>query len=232
MSDIIINNKKFFYQIIRKPIASIRLSLKSPTKILITCPRLTPGFIIKKFIQSNSDWIIKHAPKFVTPSKLSSLQKINILGNEYQLLVNKTPRDSVIILEDEHKIFVNSSNFTNAYLKNIFEKRLKRLSLVLIKTEIEKIKKEHPFKCRSVSVRNQKTRFGSCSSVGSLNFNWQIIFFSPNIFRHILFHELVHLKVKNHSRQFWETLGIYDPDWKINNLWLKKEGSKYFIIKP
>lgn len=232
MSDLIVNNKKFSYQIVRKKTSSIRLSLRSPTKILITCPWLTPEFVIKKFVNSNADWIFKNSLKFVTTPKITSIQKINILNNDYQLIINKTFQNSVIIFENERKIFINASNLSEAHLKTVLEKRIKRLSLSLIQNEIEKIKKEHPFKYRTITVRNQKTRFGSCSSHGSLNFNWQIIFFPLDKFRHILLHELVHLKIKNHSHHFWQTLGIYDPDWKNNNLWLKKEGTKHFIIKP
>jgi len=232
MPDLIVNNKKFTYQIIRKNIGSIRLSLKSRTKILVTCSRLTPEFFIKKFINSNADWIIKYSKKITITPKITSIQTINILGNDYQLFINKTPRDNVIIFEDDRKIFLNTSNLSELHLKTVLEKRMKRLSLILIKNEMKNIQEDHPFKYRTITVRNQKTRFGSCSSTGSLNFNWQIIFFPPDKFRHILFHELVHLKVKNHSKVFWQTLAVYDPDWQTNNLWLKKEGTKCFIIKP
>jgi predicted metal-dependent hydrolase len=232
MPDLILNNKKFNYQIIRKKISSIRLSLKSSKKILITCPWLTPDFVIKKFINSNADWIIKNSQKIIPVPQILSIQKIKILDIDYQLIINKTSKDSVVIFEDDHKIFINTNRLNESHLKTILEKRMKRLSLGLIKNEIEKINKDHSFKYRSVTVRNQKTRFGSCSSTGSLNFNWQIIFFPEDKFRHILFHELVHLEIKNHSSRFWQTLGIYDADWKTNNFWLKKEGTKHFIIKP
>jgi len=232
MPDLIVNSKKFTYQIIRKKIGSIRLSLKSQTKILVTCPWLTPEFVIKKFINSNADWIIKNSQKIAVTPKITSIQTINILGDDYQLFINKTSRDNVIIFEDERKIFLNANNLGESHLNTVFEKRMKRLSLILIKNEIEKIKKNHPFEYRTITVRNQKTRFGSCSSTGSLNYNWQIIFFPKDKFRHILFHELVHLEVKNHSKVFWQTLAVYDPDWQANNLWLKKEGTKHFIIKP
>ena len=232
MGEITLINKVFSYSISRKSIYSLRLQLKSPSSFTVSCPYLTPDFLITKFIHQHADWIIKNSQKIVSTPKITSIQTINILGNDYQLFINKTPRDNVIIFEDDHKIFLNTNSFGESHLNTVFEKRMKRLSLILIKNEIEKIKKNHPFKYRTITVRNQKTRFGSCSSTGSLNFNWQIIFFPKDKFRHILFHELVHLKVKNHSKVFWQTLAVYDPDWQTNNLWLKKEGTKYFIIKP
>lgn len=232
MPDLIVNNKKFSYQVIRKKNSSIRLSLKSPTKILITAPWLTPELIIKKFIYSNSEWIVNNSQKIKKFPKINSIQDIKILGDDYELIINKTPNNSVIIFENNKKIFVNTNSLAEPHLKRILESRLRRLSLSLIKLEIRKIIRTHPFKYNKITVRNQKTRYGSCSSSGSLNFNWQIIFFPLPVFRHIIFHELVHLEIKDHSSHFWQTLALYDSNWKTNNLWLKKEGPKYFIIKP
>ncbi|MDD4107013.1 MAG: M48 family metallopeptidase, partial [Candidatus Shapirobacteria bacterium] len=62
------------------------------------------------------------------------------------------------------------------------------------------------------------------------NFNWQIILFPVDKFEHVILHELTHLTVKNHSRAFWEQLGKYDSNWRENNQWLKKEGTKRFIV--
>ena len=232
MGEITLINKVFSYSISRKSIYSIRLQLKSASSFTVSCPHLTPDFLIAKFIRQHTDWIIKNSQKIAVTPKITSIQTINILGDDYQLFINKTSRDNVIIFEDERKIFLNANNLSESHLNTVFEKRMKRLSLILIKNEVEKIKKNHPFEYRTITVRNQKTRFGSCSSTGSLNYNWQIIFFPKDKFRHILFHELVHLEVKNHSKVFWQTLAVYDPDWQANNLWLKKEGTKHFIIKP
>jgi len=87
----------------------------------------------------------------------------------------------------------------------------------------------HPIK---ISVRNQKTRFGSCSAKGNLSFNWQIIFFPPDKFRHIILHELVHLKIENHSKNYWHALSLLDPNCKSNNKWLKTHATNHFLIRP
>lgn len=230
MNTIILNGKKFSYTVVKKPISSIRLQLKSPKSFVISCPRLTPTFVINQFIKKNSDWIFSHSQKIPVKKSLKNLKNISILDKNYELIFVKTNRDSVIVYPEAQKIYANISNDSISHLKQILGTKLRPFALSLIKNELSLLKKQYNFEYNNVTVRNQSSRYGSCSSRGNLNFNWQIIFFPYPQFRHILLHELNHLKIKNHSKTFWDQLAIYDPDSKKHNLWLKKEGTKLFLF--
>lgn len=230
MNQIILNNHQFTYEIQRKPIRSLRLKLTSPKSFLITCPHLTPQFVIQKFIKTNSEWIIKNSQKIISKPILLNLEQIIILGRNYEIKWIKTLRDSVIIDDKEQIIYANISTYTEKNVKKVLEKRFRSYALNLIKSELKKLSDVYKFDYSRVSVKNQKSRYGSCSSQGNLNFNWQIIFFPYINFRHILLHELTHLKIKNHSKTFWDQLTVYDPACKNNNHWLKIRGTKYFLF--
>lgn len=230
MNIILLQNQSFEYDIKRKPISSIRLKMISPSSFQISCPHLTPEFIIKKFIKNNSQWIINHSSKIISKKVILNLKNLEILEKNYEIYWTKTQRDSVIINEDEQKIYSNLTILSEAHSKKVLETKLRPFALKLIKRELENLSQDFNFKYQHVTVRNQSSRYGSCSGRGNLNFNWQIIFFHYSQFRHILLHELTHLDVKNHSSKFWNQLTIYDPDCKKNNLWLKKEGTKYLIF--
>jgi len=230
MALIILNEKKYSYQVVKKSISSIRLRLKSSRSFIISCPRLTPQFIINNFIKSNQEWIVSHSRKISPKKSIKNFKKISILDKDYQLIFTKTQSDSVLAFEADQKIYVNISKDSNLHIKKVLEKKLRPLALSLIKRELLLLKDEFGFDYQHVTVRNQSSRFGSCSSRGNLNFNWQIIFFPVPQFRHILLHELNHLKIKNHSKTFWDQLAVYDPHSKSNNLWLKKEGTKLFLF--
>lgn len=232
MPTILLKDQTFNYTIKRKLIRSIRLHLTSKTNFSISCPYLTPNFIIENFVKKNSAWILKHAPKFYSHPHISRLKTITILDKSYKLIIIRKPRDSILISNKEQTIYLYSSLLTNSHLKKILEKYFKEFSLSLIKQNLQNLKQEFNFNYHRVSARNQKSRFGSCSHAGNLSFNWQIIFFPFPIFRHLLFHELTHLSIKNHSKNFWHQLSLYDPDYKKYNTWLKKEGNKHFLIKP
>ncbi len=230
MPNILLNGHQFSYEVERKSIVSLRLRLKSTNSFIVSCHHLTPNFVISNFIQDHQQWLIKNSSKIITQPTLKSLKTLQILGETYELVIKKMPRDSVVIFKDEHKIYANTTSLLSSHLKSIIDKKFRPLALSLITSEIKKLSTEFNFKYHHISVKNTSSRYGSCSSTGNLNFNWQIIFFPPEIFRHILLHELNHLKIKDHSARFWSQLAVYDPNTKANNHWLKIEGTKHFIV--
>ena len=77
-----------------------------------------------------------------------------------------------------------------------------------------------------ISIREQKTRWGSCSSKGNLNFNWRLIFAPEEVVDYIVVHELAHRKEMNHSRAFYDVVASILPDYKVREKWLKENGEK------
>ncbi|WP_430504249.1 M48 family metallopeptidase [Haloparvum sp. PAK95] len=73
-----------------------------------------------------------------------------------------------------------------------------------------------------VEIRNQQTRWGSCSTNGTLSLNWRLLFAPPEIVDYVLVHELAHLREHNHSDAFWRIVGEYDPDWESHRNWLRE----------
>ena len=75
-----------------------------------------------------------------------------------------------------------------------------------------------------ITIRNQKTRWGSCSAKGNLNFNC-LLMESPDYVRdYVIIHELCHRIHMNHSKEFWNLVGRVMPNYKIAEKWLKTEG--------
>ncbi len=77
----------------------------------------------------------------------------------------------------------------------------------------------------NVTVRCQKTRWGSCSAKGNLNFNCLLSFAPTEVFDYVIVHELCHLKEMNHSPAFWHEVEKIIPDRKIHEKWLRQNGS-------
>jgi predicted metal-dependent hydrolase len=80
---------------------------------------------------------------------------------------------------------------------------------------------------RRISIRDQKTRWGSASSKRNLNFNWRITRMPEEIFDYIVIHELAHLSELNHSKRFWAIVDKHCPDFRTHRLWLRDNGRRY-----
>lgn len=76
----------------------------------------------------------------------------------------------------------------------------------------------------SITVRDQKTRWGSCSSRGTLSFNYRLIFAPPVILDYVVVHELCHLTHMNHSKDFWDMVAGIMPEHKTYRRWLRDHG--------
>lgn len=75
-----------------------------------------------------------------------------------------------------------------------------------------------------ITIRNQKTRWGSCSQTGTLSFNYRLMMAPPAVADYVIVHELCHLTHMNHSKDFWNKVASIMPDYAIRKRWLKEHG--------
>jgi anaerobic ribonucleoside-triphosphate reductase len=78
-----------------------------------------------------------------------------------------------------------------------------------------------------ITIREQKTRWGSCSSAGNLNYNWKLVLMPEHVMDYVVIHELAHRKEMNHSARFYAVVAQQMPDYKVWQSWLKEHGREY-----
>jgi len=226
MEEISLRGKKYRLNIQKKAVRSLRLRLRNKNEIEVTVPQLMPMFLVQQFLKNHSEWIEKNNQKIKKNKDLSKLKSIRILGEKYEVEVKKALRESLVIMDK--KIFINYSD--KRKIKRLVDQKMRPWALRIIKEKINELAGKHRLNYGKISVKNQSSRFGSCSSQGNLNFNWQIILLPMDKFEHVIWHELAHLTVKNHSRDFWDLMAKYDPKYVENRRWLKTQGAKMFLV--
>ena len=111
-----------------------------------------------------------------------------------------------------------------AYLTNAEIQELADKALDYIPKRVEYFSKLIGVNYGRITIRSQKTRWGSCSGEGNLNFNWRLIFAPAGVLDYVVVHELAHRKEMNHSPRFWKVVEDTMPEYRKYQKWLKENG--------
>ena len=99
---------------------------------------------------------------------------------------------------------------------------LKEQAQALAEEKVKYFNRFYNFSYNSIFIKNQKTRWGSCSKQGNLNFNYKIVLLPEQLVDYLVVHEICHLGEFNHSQNFWNLVGEVLPDYKNLRIQLKK----------
>ena len=83
-----------------------------------------------------------------------------------------------------------------------------------------------------ISIRDQRTRWGSCSANGNLSFNWRLVLAPFDVLDYVVVHEVCHLREANHSRRFWRLVESRRPGWRDQRDWLNEHGPELLAFRP
>jgi len=120
------------------------------------------------------------------------------------------------------KGFVSREDGAKKYLK------YKAEAYDLVSRRLKYFNQHYQFAYNKISIRNQSSRWGSCTSKKNLNFNYRIYFLPPDLADYIIVHELCHLKEMNHSARFWQLVAKVIPDFLAKRRELKKKGVSFY----
>ena len=115
-------------------------------------------------------------------------------------------------------------------IKNMFYKKYKEQARMLVHARLEHFNTYYKFSYNKVFIKNTKSRWGSCSSAGNLNFSYKIFFLEPAVQDYLIIHELCHLKEFNHSKAFWALVSEQCPDHRKYYNALKKMGNVRILL--
>jgi predicted metal-dependent hydrolase len=112
-----------------------------------------------------------------------------------------------------------------ADLRPAIERHLRKLATRELPPRVLELAALHSLPVRRVTVRNQRSRWGSCSRHGTISLNWRLVQAPGFVSDYLVLHELAHLKEMNHSRRFWGEVARLCPDYREAERWLKQNSS-------
>lgn len=103
---------------------------------------------------------------------------------------------------------------------------LRRRARMELPARLHELAARHGFDAGRVTIRDQRTRWGSCSPRGDISLNWRLVTMPEAVRDYVLLHELAHLRVPNHSRRFWRVMSEICPEWRVARQWLRAHGDR------
>ena len=183
---------------------TLSIAVHSKNHIIVKSPIYIRDIEIHQFIDKSSQWIsnrledlVKNQPDFSfnQGSTVPYMGKlITIRNGEKTFLSDNVLHIKEVNIEDE--------------LKKWYISQARRVITDRVNYYTDKL----GIKYNKVFIKSQKTRWGSCSALGNLNFNWKIILTSPELIDYLVIHEVCHLLEMNHSGRFWKLVASLDPE--------------------
>ena len=157
----------------------------------------------------------------VAEKKLESGDSIPYLGRHLKVLEQHNPGTAPSVRLEKNRLFVNLGS-RNSHLNLVLEEWYRRQAEKLIKKRADRLCSLLGVTYGRLSIRRAKTRWGSCSRKGNLNFNWKLMMAPEPVIDYVIIHELAHLKEMNHSKKFWNLVAEHCPRWRKHRQWLKE----------
>lgn len=190
---------------------------------------------IEKLMHAKSNWIHKHYMKFQSMKqdqyrhKWEDGETVLYKGRKYYIRIAAGKGNTTFVdFDGEHfSVFVSGKPGTgdkNIVIEEAFNRWYKQTAREIIGERLHYYCSITGLACNQVRIKEQKTRWGSCSNRRNLNFNWRLIMAPQWVIDYVIIHEVCHLRYLNHSKEFWDMVGLYMPEYRKAREWLKKNG--------
>ena len=214
--------KKLEYTLIQAPRRDVLIQALEGNLTRVYAPKRMPLSEIDALVSQRAEeiWAMQQA---LTPAEVWSGESVRVEGRPRRLRLERGTGESSLT-ETEWVLFCpdpENAQQVRARARSF----LAETALVRIRERLEVYAPRIGVSYGRVTVRNQRTRWGSCSARGNLNFNWRLILAPEKCLEYVVIHELCHRREFNHSARFWDLVQRQMRDYQVWKDYLKKNGA-------
>lgn len=229
-----IGDLEYFYGVERRHIKYPRLEFKSINELLVVLPIENSNEI--EFLEKKEKWIskklkkINEALELIKEYKAEIKDKILFLGKFYELMESEG-NYNVELNNNEIEIMAPSQDLSIKYLKDWLKEELKEIIILNLNNYSKEL--GISYNRKRVFIRLQNSKWASCTSKNTLNFNLKLICLPEELINYVILHELTHLRKMKHNTEFWKIISNFFPEFKENELqllgfWFLIEENKFW----
>lgn len=184
------------YQLVRSSRKTVAIQITREGEVVVRAPRRCPQAFIDAFVLEKQPWIERK--QWEMKRQEEEREQVRCHGDGTVFTLPRTPAEEQGYRVQASEIFARKAAYYAARMGVTYNK---------------------------ITIRDQKTRWGSCSSKGNLNFNWRLVLAPVPVLDYVVVHELAHRREMNHSSRFWDIVGEMMPDYQAHRRWLRDHGA-------
>lgn len=199
----------------------VRLNITREKGLIVTIPRGFRPELLPSMLAEKQDWIEKTIEKL---SQTEPAAKKKTLPAEFDLVsigekwqVVYKPREVKTVslkVQARHVLMVEGRVTSHPAVRSLLRRWLHERAEQVLPEWLERISRQLKLPYQDVSIRDQRTRWGSCSAQKNISLNQKLLFLPPDLVEYILVHELCHTIQMSHSSNYWKLVGQIMPDYK------------------
>ncbi len=211
---------------------TIEITIDPHEGVLVAAPvRVSPARI-KSVVQDRAEWIVRKISESASeprPREFVSGETIPYLGRQVKMFVEPSKGKRATLKFDHWSFRIQApAALAGKRRRSLIRSELIAWYLLRAEDRMQRLvdywRPILDVEPTRVLIRDQKRRWGSCSTNGTLRFNWRIVMAQPPLIDYLVVHEMLHLKTPNHSRGYWREFGRTMPDYEVRRRRLKEIG--------
>ena len=215
-----IKGRQLDCEIVRSRRKTVAIQIYPDKRIELKVPLLCNIDNVEPFLEKHYRWIFKRLdapiPLKTEPKRYVDGELHYFLGRQYPLKIIISPENNVTLQDDTLTVYAkyDVQELVETLLEKWYLSQARRVFQEISIPLMKQMEKYNVFP-KSFTIKKMKTRWGSCSSKGSISLNLDLIKLPEQCIKEVILHELCHLVHFNHSKEFYALMTAEMPDWKI-----------------
>lgn len=214
------------YKTIRSARKTIAIFVSGEGDVEVRAPRFATNAQIQAFVDAKTAWILEkqtflreRAPQI---HAFAPGERFLYLGQPYPLEIVNHNSPALVFTGQCFRLAQSAQS--NA--RETFTRWYQKQARALLTQRAAELARQNNLSYSKIRISSARTRWGSCSSTGTLSFTWRLVMAPTESIDYVIVHELAHILHKNHSKQFWAQVAAMQSDYKRRAAWLKDNGRK------
>lgn len=209
-------------RMIRSKRRTVALIVERDGSVTVRAPMKMSTMAIEDFVHKHAEWVKRKQAELQSavteqPRRYQAGEQFLYLGRSHQLEIVRNARKK-LVLDESFKLAESEQSHAEALFQDWYRKQARKI----IGERVSFFAKQFQLEAEKIRITSARTRWGSCSSKGTLSFSWRLLMTPLDVIDYVVVHELAHIVHHNHAKRFWDLVEKWMPDYRERRKQLRR----------